>query len=316
MWPVSSGRGCAIERAFVKRQVVFACGLLALVSSAAAAEDRPEKASAYWSHGAYLVLAPDAAAEAAVPTRTYRENDLMMSAPIAYRHVATLKADATVEVGGLRFDLKKGRELPEALVSGGRTADLGERALVFCAESETDTNKVLASSLTLGLSSIGNRYGSSTMLCSADREQDGRLDVLFLLGTRDSADRELAAVDIPYSRAANVQVGDMRLEMRFSAGRAMFDPGITAMVKQGDAALPVQLISFVHPLEASVQTSVRPYVRFRSQPMPKKLELGPANFVVHKKYKDAADIEVVNGLKPSPIQWQLAPKTMYIYVPG
>lgn len=300
----------------MKRSVVFACGLLALIPSAVEAEGAPRKASAYWSHGPYLVIAPDAEAQAAVPTRTYRENDLMMSAPIAYRHVATLKDNAAVEVGGMRFDLGKGSELPEALVSGGRTDSLGDRALVFCAEAETDRNKVLASSLTMGLSSIGNRYGSTTMLCSADREQDGRLDVVFLLGTRDADDREFVSVDIPYSRAANVQMGDMRLELRFSAGGTMFDPGIEAMIKQSDVAQPVQLISFERPLESIVGTGVKPFVRFRSQPMPKKLALGPANFVVHKKYKDAADIEIVNGLKPSPIAWQLVPKTMYIYVPG
>jgi len=297
--------------------VAVATSAAAGPSSRTKAQSRPKAPKPFAVQSRGMMLLTPTVAPPADTEQVVRQGDVLASAPVAWVRTARLPTELTGTVADLPFTLPADTLLMGVKARGGNIASLPPSAEVFCASPQVDMGKVLGSSLTFGLSNIGNRYARETQVCLVDTEGDGTADGVFLVGAKRPEDRVIAALPpAPITAESGRPVGEHYvMSIIYDDGGVLRPPNLSLQAVVPGADGNVESVVFG---DGPVVRQVPVMTKLHDGRFPQELTVGSAAFTVTALDIKAgtATIRHKAPLQPGPFAAKLRPQTIYIFVPG
>jgi len=278
----------------------------------------PAQAGQYRVGLAGMVILPAEAPNAAGSERRLMPGDTVMRAPLGWFHTAAIAEDVTVEIAGVSETITPLSQL-WAVISrrGGDLSSLAEGAPIFCGELRTNAVAAVASSLTLGLSSVATRVARQRRFCLVDSDSDGRFDRAFLVGAKRAPDQIMVPITpVAYREARNVPIGEgNHIEIGYSGGGLLGSANFPVGFYVGGVRQPIDLM-LTGDGRGIVRTSAAP--NFRSRRIPMAVTIGSAQVTVlaFDSQSKGATIRYDRDFQWTPVSVSYRPQTIYVYVPG
>ncbi len=247
-----------------------------------------------------------------------KENDVIFKAPLVWLISAKLENDVAIKIADLEWKVSKESLLQFSFDHfGGDISILSPKSNIFCDDWRRDQAKVLANSLTLGLSQLGARIAKDTRLCLVDEDLNNEFEKAFLVGLKKPEDRFMIKIDgVKYQAEENRRISDADyVYVKFYDGGILNGPGFEiSIIKNG---IPVQISSLkmIGPegLNAA-PVLVRATQNIKLKKLPFKITFGKAAITVTEfdAVSKIAKIQYDSDWEWSPIG--IIYPTQYIYI--
>lgn len=205
-------------RALVRMLAVFASmGIACLTGQAAAAKGIRVSVLG-------VVTLPPVGAAPIGEVKVYRENDVVMSMPLAWRDTATLASAITVRIAGYDWSLAPSDLLKRAHAIGTDPSEQSHDTVLYCGDEIRKGDWLKAASRA---ADIADRLTDRFRLCLIDSDRDGAFDTVFLVGAKLAADQAKLPIDrAQYQSRKLVPVPGSHLDMIYLDGTSLKPPSL------------------------------------------------------------------------------------------
>jgi hypothetical protein len=234
--------------------------------------------------------------------------DEILRTGVGYANTARLDGPLSLSVAGLSAAITTETDLLEAgTMSDDTRARVGAQAVVFCGPALSTENPAP----TPNVRGSGRRFDEAVYPCFVDRDRDGRLEAVFLMGTRWPADRRLQPITpAAYSQRSNIPLPESNAWITFEQGAALQGPVLELHLRLFGTAMNIAAVRLgpertFFPIERTVRRSAYPHT----------IVFGGAQVAVLGFEPEGRRLRIRpdHGFDTALLDWNLISRTIFIY---
>lgn len=241
--------------------------------------------------------------------------ELLMSAPLGWFDRATLDAPLTVEISGIPSSLAAGTILYGSTAKGGDLDALAPGSRVYCAPGVPSAEKMIASAMTFGLSTLASRVAQVTQLCLIDSDANARFDRAFLVGLKRAADRKMVGLDAGYKGEQNQPIPGARIDVFYRNGGLL--PGVNISTEVTVEGKKLDLLGVAMVLDSGTELYTRLNQTFNGRTLPRAFDVASARVMLtgYDRASKSATFRFDRPFSTARLAFHYRPQAVYIYIP-